>query len=182
MPQPGRTDLVMAVHVSGAVLSPGVYEMERGSRICDAVRLAGGFLPDADTQWCNQAQPLADGDHLTIHTLAQTQSMKEEGLTPVMDRFGIVSSLGAEHSAEEGTAGRGQNIGSAAGTGDDRVDLNTADEAQLMTLPGIGESRAQDILAYRSRNGRFTDTEELMQISGIGQKIYDRIKDRVRVS
>ena len=173
---------VMYVHVCGAVASPGVYELPEGSRIYQAVEAAGGFLENADQEWCNQAQTLHDGDSLRIYTGDETRALQEEGITPSADCFGITASVSAERiqtgmladQAQETAPGQASAGSSQAETG--KIDLNSADADQLMTIPGIGKTRAEDILSYRRTHGRFENTEELMQISGIGSGLYEKIK------
>ena len=178
-------DPVMYVHVCGAVASPGVYELPEGSRIYQAVEAAGGFLESADQEWCNQAQVLHDGDSLRIYTREESLELREEGKTPSLDCFGITASVSAD-AVRAGTLAQGVQEPVLEQTGADsspstagKIDLNTASEEELMTIPGIGKTRAADILSYRRTHGRFGSTEELMQISGIGTGLYEKIKEYV---
>lgn len=136
------------VQVSGAVVSPGVYELAEGSRIFEAVALAGGITEDADASQINQAQKLSDGEMIYI---------KYQGEE---DTQGIVT--------EQQT--------------DERINLNTATEEQLMTLPGIGQAKAKSIIAWREANGGFTQIEDLMKIEGIKEGIYSKIESSIRVN
>lgn len=150
------------VHICGAVKAPGVYELEEGSRVMDAVNAGGGFLPEAAQDSCNLAEPVTDGCQIYIMT-------KQE-------------SLEAEKTAGIRQAGRIDGAPeSVSGTGEGLVDLNTADKAALMTLPGIGESRADDILEWRSKNGGFQRIEDIMKISGIKKGAFEKIKDKITV-
>ena len=150
------------VHICGAVKSPGVYELEQGSRVMDAVNAGGGFLPEAAQDSCNLAEPVTDGCQIYIMT-------KQE-------------SLEAEKASGIRQTGRIDGASAAvSGTGEGLVDLNTADKAALMTLPGIGESRADDILEWRSKNGGFQRIEDIMKISGIKKGAFEKIKDKITV-
>ncbi len=147
---------VIFVHVCGAVKNPGVYELPAGSRGMDAVEAASGFSEDACQEYTNLAVLLTDGSMLRIPTREEASLWEEEGLT-----------------GEESN-------GTAAG-GSKPVNLNTADIAQLCSLSGIGESRARDIISYREAHGGFKAKEEIMQVSGIGQKIYEKIEPYITV-
>lgn len=150
------------VHICGAVKAPGVYELERGSRVMDAVNAGGGFLPEAAQDSCNLAEPVTDGCQIYIMT-------KQE-------------SLEAEKTSGIRQTGRISGASAAvSGTGEGLVDLNTADKTALMTLPGIGESRADDILEWRSKNGGFQRIEDIMKISGIKKGAFEKIKDKITV-
>ena len=165
----------IAVFVCGAVKRPGVYKLPAWARGDDAVQAAGGFREDADTQWCNLASHLSDGQKLRIYTLEQTAQMLSEG----MAEEGLFSADTAAAGDEAAAAG-GPGAGTAEGTdAQGRINLNTATKEQLMTLPGIGEARAAAILSWRSEHGAFTDPEQIKQISGFKDAIYNNIKDLV---
>lgn len=149
------------VHICGAVKTPGVYELEEGSRVMDAVEAGGGFLPEADQDSCNLAEPVTDGCQIYIMTEEEALEAGKTGKTA-----GIRQS--------------GQGDGKA-GTEAGLVNLNTADKTALMTLPGIGESRADDILAWRSQNGGFERIEDIMKVSGIKEGAFEKIKDKITV-
>lgn len=153
----------IAVYVCGAVQDPAVYHFPADARVCDAIEAAGGFSQDADTRWLNLAQHLQDAQMLTVYTCQETAQMKEQGIRSGAD------------SSDGGTSG------SDRAEGQDLVDLNTATREQLMTLPGIGESKADAILRYREENGPFSCTEDVMNISGIKNSVYARIREQITV-
>ena len=138
------------VDVCGAVLSPGVYELPYGSRVYEAILLAGGVTEEADEKAVNQAALLSDGMQLYV---------PKEGET------------GAWEAAE---AGEGMSA-------DDKVNLNTADVGELTTLPGIGEARARDIIAYRDNHGGFSSIQEIKEVSGIKDAVFEKIKEKIKV-
>lgn len=142
------------VYVCGAVHAPGVYELEEGARIYEAIVCAGGLRDDADKNYVNQAQILSDGEQIYIPT-------EEEAAQ--------------EHLMQE--VERGSDL-----SADDRIDINTATKEELMTLSGIGESRAESILAYRQIHGAFQNIEELMNVEGIKEGIFQKIKDSITVN
>lgn len=136
------------VQVSGAVVNPGVYSLPEGSRIFEAVELAGGVTEQADVKSLNQAQVLKDGQMIYVYA------------------------VGEQKAAEQG----------AAEEDDDRVNLNTASAEQLMTLPGIGQSKAEAIVSWREEHGAFEKTEDIMNITGIKEGVFSKIKDRIKVN
>ncbi len=162
---------MLAVYVCGAVQEPDVYYLPVGARIYDALQAAGGFTEDADSQWLNQAQPLTDGQMLLVYTAQETAQMELEGAKRGENTSGTVSS------------GSGSSGGAASGTGTDSsiVNLNTGTKEQLMTLPGIGESKADAIIRYRTETGMFGCVEDIMNISGIKNSTFDKIKDKITV-
>lgn len=144
------------VYVCGAVMIPNVYSLPEGSRICDAITMAGGLREDADAMSVNQAQLVSDGQMLRIYTKEETA---EAGLSETY-------SLNEEF-AEAGT--------------EDRININTATRSQLMTLPGIGSAKADAILAYRTEQGAFHSIEDLMKIPGIKEGVFEQIRERIRI-
>lgn len=164
---------VLYVHICGAVEKPGVYELPAGSRVFEAVRQAGGFRGDADEDYVNQAQEVPDAGKLVIPTLEETSILEEN------DRensgFGILMpTASASGTPDLGTPGQeagGGNLG--------LVNINTADKAGLCSLPGIGNAKAEAILAYREKKGRFSSVEELKQVDGIGDGVFSSLKDSI---
>lgn len=149
-PDGAKEEKTCLVYVCGAVVSPGVYELDDGSRIYEAVELAGGFMEEAAEDALNLAESVTDGQMIRIPT--------EE---------------------EQEAAGRqGAEADSAA---DGKLDLNRADVAALMELPGIGQSKAEAIVGYREEHGSFSQAEDLMKVEGIKEGVFDKIKDRIKV-
>ncbi len=146
---------VICVFVCGAVNAQGVYELPEGSRVIDAVEAAGGYTDEADRTYVNLAEYVYDTQRIEIPTEEEAQMLREY-----------------ERSAE--TDGESKQS-------DGRIDLNTADKQALMTLPGIGESKADRILEYRQTHGRFGSTEEVMNVSGIGSGVYEKIREYIKV-
>lgn len=143
------------VHVSGAVRHPGLYVLEQGARVVDAIAAAGGYADGADGAAVNLARAVDDGEQLHVP-------------------------MQGEDAGASGGAGGGATGGSGA-AGDGRVNLNTADAAALETLPRIGTALAERILAWRDENGRFTSVEDLLAVPGIGEKMLESLRDLVSV-
>jgi competence protein ComEA len=149
------------VDVKGNVKRPGMYRFMEGERISAAIEKAGGALPEADLERVNLAQLLTDGSVVRVP--------KKGEASPCGSLFSPASS--------------GQTLPSTLDqAGEGKVNLNTASLEELMTLPGIGETRAKAILAYRQQHGPFRTPEELKQVSGIGEKMFERIKASIRVN
>lgn len=146
------------VYVCGAVEAPGVYMLNTGDRIYEAIALAGGLTEEANTSTVNQAEMVSDGQMIFVPT-------REEAAARIVS----VSEMGVENTSEQESVSDG------------KVNLNTATLAELMTLSGIGESKAQSILDYRNKNGAFSSVEEIMNVDGIKEGLYNRIKDSIRV-
>lgn len=153
------------VDVCGAVNAPGVYQLPVGSRIFQAVELAGGFREDAALELVNQAEALNDGQQIRIFTQEEARQQAETG-----------AALDNSQMTNQETDISGENNSSAG-----LVNLNRADKSALMTLTGIGETRAEAILAYRETHGGFSAVEELMQVEGIKEKTYEKLKDKITV-
>lgn len=148
------------VHICGAVNAPGVYELPPGSRFFEAVEAAGGFTEDASRDYLNMARVLEDGSRLRIPTMKEAEAAGAADLN-------------------ENTAAQTEAAGADAGGASDAeglVNLNTADITQLCTLPGVGESRAKAIIEYREKEGGFQKKEDIMEVSGIGEKMYAKME------
>lgn len=160
------------VDVCGAVANPGVFQLAAGSRVFQAIEAAGGYLPEAALTCVNRAGVLTDGQQLYILT---QEEMERQRLDPA-------EMAKASDGQMNGSAGTGQNTGMTAQVQqDNRININTADEAQLTTLTGIGATRAQAIIAYREENGPFAAIEDIMNVQGIKEGTFAKIKDEIVV-
>ena len=145
------------VYVCGAVQRPDVYEISADSRIVDAVSAAGGFAIDAYPEAMNLAETVSDGSRIYVPT-------KEE-----VDALAVVYS------------DTGSGSGDTTSDSTCRVNINTATLEELTTLPGIGDTRARAIIDYREQNGAFGNIEDIMQVTGIKEKSFSKIKDSICV-
>lgn len=150
----GVSDAKIFIYLCGAVRNPAVYGMASGSRLYEAVELAGGLREDAAADAVNLAQVLEDGQRIRIPT-------EEEAAQGITDA--VMTEL-AEGPAADGL-----------------VDINRASLAELMTLPGIGETRAQAVLDYRATHGPFQRIEDITNVSGIKEASYEKIKHLIKV-
>lgn len=149
--RPIPTDIPIVVHITGAVPRPGVYALPKGARVQDAISAAGGFLAEAEKTGINLARELEDGEQLEIPYI--------EGASIVIPTPGeaiVASSI-------------------------ELININTASQDELETLPGIGPTTAGKIVEYRDLNGPFVNKEDIMNVAGVGPGTYERIKDLITV-
>lgn len=153
-----KTETVPAkilIEIKGQVNAPGVFEMPSGSRLHDAIELAGGLLPDADDLSLNMAMKLTDEMSVFVPKAGEAADAP-----PV-----ITQPAEAAATAEAGGP----------------LNINTADETGLTTLPGIGPSKAAAIIAHREENGPFVSIEALKDVTGIGDKTFEQLKNLISV-
>ena len=153
-PEADDTGKTVFVYVCGAVCQPGVYELSAQSRAYEAVAMAGGLLENARSDAVNLAEVLTDGQKLQIPYIGEDAVAEASGQTTATD-------------SKDAT--------------DATVNINTATVDMLMTLKGIGQTRAEDIIAYREKHGSFQNKEDIMNVDGIKQGTYDKIKDNISV-
>lgn len=146
------------VDVDGAVVRPGVYRLKEGARVSQALDAAGGLTVEADVTGLNRASKITDGQKIYVPTVGEQQAV-----------------------AADGGADGGAVLASGANDVAGLVNINTASAAELQTLSGIGPSMAQSIIDERTKNGAFASVDDLMRVSGIGEKKLAKIKDCICV-
>lgn len=178
------------VHVCGEVVRPGVYALSAGSRVFAAVDAAGGLTENAAGDFLNMAAAVADGQQIRIPSREEAESLRAE-------RAAGANSAGSQGAAAyagglSGKAGAAGGLPGAAGQADALkpgggaagmtalVNINTAGAEELMTLPGIGASRAQDIISYRGKH-KFGRIEDIMKVPGIKEGAFKKLRDRITV-
>lgn len=178
-PAPGGPPVVSVV---GLVERPGLVTLAPQARAADALEAAGGTLPGADTGALNLARPVADGEQIIVGALPgpdNPEPMRSQVIAPGQPVLGAPAA-----AVPPAAAGASQNgAGPAAGGAEagDVVNLNTADEAALEKLPGVGPATAAAIIAHREANGPFTSVEQLLEVDGIGPGKLDKLKDKATV-
>ena len=145
------------VDIDGAVVSPGVYRVKDGARVAQAIDAAGGLTPEADVTGLNRASKVADGQKIYVPKVGEQTVAAGGGV--------------------DGGAAASPGVSDATGL----VNINTASASELQTLSGIGPSMAQSIIDERTQNGAFTSVDDLMRVSGIGEKKFAKIKDCICV-
>ena len=156
----GAQEDICYVYVCGAVHEPGVYELAPDDRIYRAVEAAGGLTEEADSSSINQAEKISDGQMIRILTKEEARLSGERA-----------GSAGVENT----------DAGQTGTETDGRININLASAEELMTLPGIGKAKADSMIAYREKSGGFSSIEEIMQVEGIKEGVYNRIKDNIKV-
>lgn len=146
------------IDVDGAVVRPGVYRLKDGARVSQAIDAAGGLTAEADVAGLNRASKVTDGQKIYVPTVGEQQA---------------AAAVGGAESGAATTPG--------AGSSSELVNINTASAAELQTLSGIGPSMAQSIIDERTKNGAFASVDDLMRVSGIGEKKFAKIKDCICV-
>lgn len=141
------------VYICGQVKHPGVYQIAADARVFEVIALAGGLSSEADPAGVNQAQALIDGQMIYIPAVGEMAA----------------------------GSGNGTSLTGAADQDSDKVNINTADLETLMSLPGIGQGKAQSILDYRQEHGSFQSIEEIMNVDGIKEGTYTKFKDKITI-
>lgn len=147
---PDASQVGVVVDVGGAVAAPGVYTLGQGSRVVDAVSAAGGALPDANLDAINLASMLSDGMKVMVPRIGEQE-------------VGPAQAVSEPVRAETGGL----------------VNINTAGAEELQTLPGVGQATAEAIVRERERNGPFASPEDIMRVSGIGEKKFARLQGMI---
>ena len=142
------------VHVAGAVVSPGLYELSEGARIADAIEAAGGLSEGASAESINLAREVADGEQIFVGSQASAADVSGSG------------------EIESQTS---------SGMRNGKVNLNRASAKELMSLDGVGEATANKIIAYREEQGSFATIDDLKNVSGIGDKKFEALRDKICV-
>ena len=150
-----RAETMIYVDIKGAVKVPGIYQLKNQQRIWDALALAGGVSEEADTAQVNYAQKVKD--QMIIYVPKKGEAVAQSLET-------LQESAPAQQNQEE------------------KINLNTATEAELQTISGIGAKKAQEIIRFRDEQGPFKTVEELKNVPGIGEKTVERLKDMLTVT
>lgn len=167
------------VDVKGAVKNPGVYEVNANMRVVDAINLAGGFNRSADKKQINLAQRLTDQQVVYIPIKGEIKGNRALRSTPNQTPAQETVGSSATPSASESSSDAGVTTGSTDGSA--KVNLNTADKTKLQELNGIGDKKADQIIAYRQSHGQFKSIEDLKNVPGFGDKTFDNLKSSICV-
>lgn len=169
------------VYVCGAVQVPGVYGLEEGARLYEAIACAGGVREDAAEESINQAQAVADGERLYIPTDEEVRQGLEDFLKSGVS-VGTEGIKSLENERISGGSGTGSSGGGSSTDSAGKININTASKEELKTLNGIGDTRAESILSYRELNGPFQTIEDLMEVDGIKEGVFNKMKDSITVN
>lgn len=164
------------VDIKGAIKNPGVYEINSNGRVADAIEISGGLTNDADTSIINLSKNLTDEMVIIIYTKEEVEEMlkgstsikyiEKECICPKIENDACIDNV-IDNKPDTNTSN------------EQKVSLNSATIDELMQLPGIGEVKAKAIIAYREENGGFKSIEELLEVNGIGESTFNKIKDQL---
>ncbi len=157
--------ILIYAHVCGAVVNPGVYEAELGARVVDFIELAGGLTTEAAADYINQAKSVEDGQRIYVLSELELESLTLEQR--------IEGEEVTKNNAEEATKNNAEEASSSL------ININTAGLEELMSLSGIGQAKANSIIAYREKNGKFQTIENLMDIPGIKERLFQQISHMI---
>lgn len=158
------TKNIIYIHLCGAVVREGIYKVAENTRLFQVIELAGGLSEDAAGAYVNQAVAVQDGQRIYIPNMTEVEELTLD--------YGVLSAT--TQNASENQVGLLSELSN-------QVNINTATIEELMTLTGIGESKAKSIIEYREQNNGFQSLEELMNISGIKESSYNKIVDRITI-
>lgn len=173
------------VDVKGAVNNPNVYMIEEGKRVIDALNASGGLTEDADTSIINLSKKLTDEMCIIVYTKSEIDEYRKQGLETkeivekLQENLLEVNDYNDAQIKENKTDSSGTNIENSEQN--KMISINTATKEELLTLNGIGESKAESIIEYREENGNFKTIEDIKNVSGIGDALFEKIKDNITV-
>lgn len=170
---------IFLVDIKGEVVNPGLYSLESGKRVSDVIQLAGGLTENADTSVINLSKKVTDEMVIIIYSKYEVADFKK---TKEVEKQVQDSCLNYYEGIKNDACiqdNNNNNDNTSISNENKKVSINTASLEELQTLTGIGESKAKSIIEYREENGGFKDVTELKNISGIGDSIFDKIKENI---
>lgn len=168
----GQEESLYPVYVCGAVMNPGVYYLDAGDIKDNAILAAGGFTENAETTYVNLAENISYGEQIYVPTKQELEdAIQQSDYKPWLVGNSEQANLGQSNSVQDDSSLNNS----------EKVNLNIATKSELMTLPGIGENKANAIIQYRETQGYFQTPEDVMKVEGIKEGVYDKIKDFVVV-
>lgn len=173
------SDVYYQVDIKGEVINPGIYTVKEGSRVIDVIRLAGDLTEVADTSVLNLSKKVKDEMVIIVYSFDEVASFTETKEQEKIEQEACKNQNGIENDACIEDSTDDTSSGSVVISG--KISLNTATIDELMMLPGIGEAKAEAIIKYREEVGAFQNIEELKEVNGIGDAIFDDIKESITI-
>lgn len=170
------------INIKGAVKNPGVYSFEEGERVIDAINKSGGLLEHADTSVINLSKSLFDEMVIVIYTVDEVNSMRQNNIiVQYVEKECECPKLTNDACLNNEDVNYKDNNLNNINNLSNKISINTATSEQLQTLPGIGNSKAEAIINYRNEFGNFTNIEDIKNVSGIGDSLFEKIKDNITI-
>lgn len=180
--QPLEEEAKVFVDIKGAVLSPGVYEIEKDKKIIDVVSLAGGLLEEANTTTINLAKKVQNEMVIIVYTNEEiNKAMRDGQAINKIDNTCVCPKIKNDVCINNNTKNEENNESNNTTSIQEIININTATASDFDKLPGIGASKAEAIIQYREEHGSFSKIEDLKEISGIGDALFEKIKDYITV-
>lgn len=175
--------LYFMVDIKGAIKKPGVYKVEANSIVNDVIAVAGGLKSSASTKYINLAKKVSNEMVIMIYTNSEVNKMKNPVIETCTSNSYKIDNCEDSSIVISSDGDSALDSTSSTNSQDDsnKVSINTGNKDELMTLSGIGESKAIAIIEYRNSNGDFKSIEEIMNVSGIGESAYNKIKDNIKL-
>lgn len=167
----------ITVDIKGEVKSPGVYKIEEGKRVVDAINASGGLTKKAVTKYINLSKVLKDEDVIIINNISELEKIEDKKNIEEI-KINNKSNISVKES-DVITNDKSDIVKENDSNKNTIVNINTCTLEELLSINGIGESKAKSIIEYRENVGLFTSKEDIMKVSGIGESLYDKIKDYI---
>lgn len=167
----------ITVDIKGEVKSPGVYKIEEGKRVVDAINASGGLTKKAVTKYINLSKVLKDEDVIIINNISELEKIEDKKNIEEI-KINNKSNISVKES-DVITNDKSDIVKESDSNKNTIVNINTCTLEELLSINGIGESKAKSIMEYRENVGLFTSKEDIMKVSGIGNSLYDKIKDYI---
>ena len=167
----------ITVDIKGEVKSPGVYKIEEGKRVVDAINASGGLTKKAVTKYINLSKVLKDEDVIIINNISELEKIEDKKNIQEI-KINNKSNISVKES-DVITNDKSDIVKESDSNKNTIVNINTCTLEELLSINGIGESKAKSIIEYRENVGLFTSKEDIMKVSGIGKSLYDKIKDYI---
>ena len=169
---------IFFVDIKGQVLNPGVYKVYENTRVIDVINMAGGLLDNSDTSKINLAKKVKDEMVIIIYN---KEEIKKNEIKEVKIDYSFNDALINDKDVltNDNKISNSNTSNSNISKENKLVNINTCTKEELLTLSGIGESKANAIISYREENGGFKTIEDLLNVSGIGNSIYEKIKNYI---
>lgn len=167
----------ITVDIKGEVKSPGVYKIEEGKRVVDAINASGGLTKKAVTKYINLSKVLKDEDVIIINNISELEKIEDKKNIEEI-KINNKSNISVKEN-DVITNDKSDIVKESDSNKNTIVNINTCTLEELLSINGIGESKAKSIIEYRENVGLFTSKEDIMKVSGIGNSLYDKIKDYI---